>query len=184
MGWFDGAQTEENLFRMSVGGERIYAPVGARGPLYLVSDAAATRIQGDSRWYFRHVFLVATVLLTVAQRQWGWVFVLPPAAVGVLGLRWWLARGLPRAMYRASDLQPVNWHAKYLAVAQATGRPTLWLMLLSAILMAIVGAAGGAYLRIAAGWLLSALMLLCAVFYGWQLWLLKRGAACNPHSAA
>lgn len=44
MGWFDGTHTEENLFRISEGGERIYAPVGARGPLYLVSDAAAARI--------------------------------------------------------------------------------------------------------------------------------------------
>lgn len=174
MSWLDGVTTEANLFRMSGDGRRVYAPVGARGPLFLVSEASAGRPQRDVRSFFRWGMPVVVLLAVTAERLWGWTMVIAVGVIATLALQSWLARGLPLAQLRPGDLQRVDRRTRILASAQATGRCALRRMLLGACIMAGIGLVGGLLLQEPAGWLVAALMVTCAGFFAWQISLLNR----------
>jgi hypothetical protein len=170
VGWFSGATTDENLFRRSVSGERIYAPIGDRGPLFVVSGASADRIRRDVNAYLQLLlaFIFVATLLRLA-----FAILVTGSAVTAVGWRGWLARGLPLTSISRTDLRPVDRKARYLANARATGRKVLRLMLVLSIAMGFIGLAS-VHLGEGIGWLLAAMMFSCAVFFVWQINLLNK----------
>src|ERR1041385_6489517 len=139
MGWLDGAIAPENLFRRTVSGERVYAPIGARGALYRVSDTAADRLQREIRIHLVLATVTAALGAPFAVDRWGWFPVIAAIAVDVPAFRWWLRRGLPRVRLRREDLRPVDQRTLALQAARATGPSALRWMLVSSIFWGTLG---------------------------------------------
>lgn len=174
MGWFDGASAEAHLFRTTTDGRRIYAPLGIRGPLFLVSDEAARRLQRDVRWSLRWSVTGVALLGIVARRQWGLIVAVPLIAVGGVAIGRWLARDLPRVARPSQGFRPVSRLARHMAFARATGASTLWFQFAMSAFGSLVGCASALYLRMPEGWLLAGLMLPCALVFAWHLHLLRK----------
>jgi hypothetical protein len=150
--------------------------------LYLVADHAASRLQRDVRSYFRWACPVVVLLLIGIQRRWGWPIVTLLGIAGGVAFRFWLARGLPRITRTESNLLPVDRRQQCAAMARATGAPTLWVMLIVGSFGSLISIVGAWYLPTPEGWLVSGLMGLFTVLFGWQLHLLRTVTRSTNHS--
>lgn len=109
MSWSDAFTAEDNLFRTTSTGQRVFAMVPVVGRLAVVSDADALRIQNDVRRGMVFLFVLVAVSSRLLQ-PWG-------LGVGValaiaVAFRYWLARGLPTLSRRDVTLTPKRPHTR------------------------------------------------------------------------
>ena len=168
MSWSDAVSAPENLFRTTSTGLRVFAPAVVLGPLALVSDDGARRIQDNVRqgWWW----LIALVVLSSRLLQgWGVWAIAGVGLVSGVAFRYWLARGLPRIPRGSVTLVPVNRRARQLALARATGPDELWLHLSLAALGGVVGVVVAVRFDNVEGWWLAGLLTAVAWAFARQI---------------
>lgn len=105
---------------------------------YAVPDADTPEV--ESR--FTRFYMLTFAAMMPATAMFFTDRLLPVIAVAVvwshLGMRYWVLRGLERTTLTTADLEPIDRPSRDLAQAREIGEPTLWVLLVGAVLMAIL----------------------------------------------
>src|SRR5882724_5225552 len=103
MGYFDGFTS--SLFRLDSSGQRVYAPLGRWGSVYVVSDTDAPRIERIWRRFYQGMLGILLILGIVWHWTWKLILLAPVACLAAVGLAFFVSRSLPRSSTSWSDLQ-------------------------------------------------------------------------------
>ena len=138
MGYFDAFTA--NLFRSSRAGQRVFAPFGKFGAVYLVpTDADAARLSAVVRRMYQ-LMLPGLIGIQIAL-GWRWNLLFGPVwLVAFWGVLYREARKLPRTDLRAGELAALPRREMQARAGRAMGRGWLVAMLGIAVTFVVMGA--------------------------------------------
>jgi hypothetical protein len=131
------------LYRQTRDGRRVCGlPLlpGLPKAWYLIGDADVALVDSRFRRLYAITFFVIIPLAVVLSADGAWFWV-PIALLGPpVAMRYWVFRGVQRTTVTSQDLLPIDRRARDLSQFQAMGQPTLWLLLVAAVLMGALSA--------------------------------------------
>jgi len=130
MAYFDAFTS--SLFRCDSDGRQVFVPFGKA--VYLVSDLEAQRIELWVKIY--NGISLTTIIVVQLILGWRWnLAVVPGSLLCYFTLVAWLVRDLQRVSLKASELPRVSRSEVMERQAAATGKVTLWVLLILGTLM-------------------------------------------------
>ena len=139
-GYFQGMRVASS--RQTLDGRRVYARRALpwrKRYFYVTPEQAPAYEQRLVRsQIIAMVFMVAVIVVAgrwlLVDLRWTIAFIMFVALSSVL--QYWVTAGLESAPIDKSSLEPINRAKLNIEIARATGAPTLWFLLLAAVLMA------------------------------------------------